>query len=285
MVIIASKPGQLGNSLFLFANFIAFGIEQGVSIANPAFDQYASYFQGSAGSIISSYPSQTSITRPSFASSFAFHAAYYAARLIQRFRINNRVFACLYLDWHENFNLDSQAALRIRETKYMFVQGWLFRADSYFHKYRKEIIDYFTPVESYQNNIMRFMQPLKDQYDLIIGVHIRHGDYRNFEGGRYYYTLEQYWEVMRNTASLFPNQHICFLICSNAKHNLAKHEELRYVLGPGHPLEDMYCLAQCHYIIGPPSTYSMWASYYGQAKLYMIKEPSSTISLDSFSII
>ncbi len=39
---------------------------------------------------------------------------------------------------------------------------------------------------------------------------------------------------------------------------------------PGHELEDLYCLAECDYIVGPPSTYSAWAAFYGKKPLYQI---------------
>jgi hypothetical protein len=51
----------------------------------------------------------------------------------------------------------------------------------------------------------------------VIGIHIRHGDYATFEGGIYYYSLEQYAGLMKQIRSLFPDQSIRFLICSNAK--------------------------------------------------------------------
>jgi hypothetical protein len=40
--------------------------------------------------------------------------------------------------------------------------------------------------------------------------------------------------------------------------------------GPGHFIEDLYALASCDYIIGPPSTFSQWASFYGNVPRYMV---------------
>ena len=34
-------------------------------------------------------------------------------------------------------------------------------------------------------------------------------------------------------------------------------------LGPGSVVGDLYALARCDYIMGPPSTYTQWASFYG----------------------
>lgn len=47
-------------------------------------------------------------------------------------------------------------------------------------------------------------------------------------------------------------------------------------------IEDMYSLAECDYIIGPPSTYTMWASFYGEVPLYMVDNPSLKPVLSDF---
>jgi hypothetical protein len=49
MLIISAKSGQLGNRLLLFANFIAWAIEHNLTVLNPAFDEYAEFFVGTAG--------------------------------------------------------------------------------------------------------------------------------------------------------------------------------------------------------------------------------------------
>ena len=39
--------------------------------------------------------------------------------------------------------------------------------------------------------------------------------------------------------------------------------------GPGTEIGDLYSLAACDYIIGPPSTYTQWASFYGQVPRFV----------------
>jgi len=45
MIIISSKFGQLANRLFLFAHFVGFAIERNLTIINPAFEEYAQFFE------------------------------------------------------------------------------------------------------------------------------------------------------------------------------------------------------------------------------------------------
>jgi hypothetical protein len=46
----------------------------------------------------------------------------------------------------------------------------------------------------------------------------------------------------------------------------------------------MYSLAKCDLIMGPISTYSTWASFYGKVPLYRIDNPENPVSLDNFKI-
>ena len=50
-------------------------------------------------------------------------------------------------------------------------------------------------------------------------------------------------------------------------------------------IEDLYALSICDYILGPPSTFSMWASFYGGVPLRFIKHSNDKIFLREFSRI
>ena len=47
---------ELGKRLLLFANFIAWAIEHNWTVLNPAFDDYAELFVGTAGDLLCGYP-------------------------------------------------------------------------------------------------------------------------------------------------------------------------------------------------------------------------------------
>ncbi|MFN5837557.1 MAG: hypothetical protein ACK47J_12755, partial [Pseudanabaena sp.] len=50
-------------------------------------------------------------------------------------------------------------------------------------------------------------------------------------------------------------------------------------------IEDLYSMAKCDYLIGPPSTYSMWASFYGMVPLLHIYDKHQIINLKDFLIV
>jgi len=50
-------------------------------------------------------------------------------------------------------------------------------------------------------------------------------------------------------------------------------------------ITDMYSLAKADYIIGPPSTFTMWASFYGSVPLLVIDNRKENILLSDFKIV
>ena len=49
-----------------------------------------------------------------------------------------------------------------------------------------------------------------------------------------------------------------------------------------HFITDLYCMASCDGIIGPPSTFSQWASFYGKVPLSFIFTKDDVIQLREY---
>ena len=122
--------------------------------------------------------------------------------------------------------------------------------------------------------------------EIIIALHIRRGDYKTFKNGMYYYSINDYKNIMDNIINVFKDKNVHFLICSNEKIGINDLNQNNYkiTLAPNHELLDLYCMSRCHYIVGPPSTYSMWASLYGNVPLYMLKDVNKQININDFKI-
>jgi hypothetical protein len=76
---------------------------------------------------------------------------------------------------------------------------------------------------------------------------------------------------------------LSFIICTNEKNILLPATQNFSVLNEErHFVEDLYLLAKCDYIIGPPSTFSLWASFYGSKPLYMIRDLETNITDEIF---
>ncbi|WP_051470058.1 alpha-1,2-fucosyltransferase [Fischerella sp. PCC 9605] len=291
MIVIAKKTGQLGNRLFVFAHFIAFAIENNQTIINPAFDDYAEFFEITSGSICSCYPSNKLsfiFNNPIRKKIYTFIIfTYRFLNILEKQKIKTSVFKIVREGNKTNpFLLDTHDFLKlINNHDIVFADGYFFRCPSFFVKQADAIREYFTPIEQYRKNIDKLIESIRKDCELLIGVHIRHGDYKDYVGGAYFYTIQQYVQVMERIENLFPNQKIKFLICSNAEQDETLFSKFSYNLGTGNIVEDMYSLARCDYICGPPSSYSRWAAFYGgNIPLYIIRDPNASICLEDFKV-
>lgn len=268
MIIISNKPGQLGNLLFIYGHFLAYGKEHEVRIVNPAFYNYGSYFASTSGFSF-------------FRNKVAYTCCYGLSRILVRLHIKNRFIHVVALDWDEEADLENAPELK---STFCFVQGWLFRSDRLFKKHEVAIRKFFTPEAALQHRLDAFFEhTFSNPEETIIGVHIRRGDYKTFENGKYFYAIEDYSKIIQYLAVVFKDRNPHFLVCSNEKIVFGPElSHLKITSGPDHELLDLYALSRCHYIAGPPSTYSMWASFYGSKPLYMIKDVTCNIVESDF---
>jgi hypothetical protein len=73
-------------------------------------------------------------------------------------------------------------------------------------------------------------------------------------------------------------------MCSNQKQDPTVFSSLAHFDPDGHLVVDMYSLAACDYIVGPPSTFSQWASFYGSVPLCIVRDAEHRLSLNDFVI-
>lgn len=149
-------------------------------------------------------------------------------------------------------------------------------------KHLNTILEIISPNTSYNKEVIgQFENQIKDE--LLIGIHIRRGDYRTFENGKYFYSLEQYNDFMTKIRKAFSDKNVKFFIASNEKIDyriFEKHEIVK--LTNSDALRDLIGLSRCDYICGPQSTYSAWASLYYNRPLYFIKDIEKEVFEDSF---
>lgn len=272
-IFICNKPGQLGNRLILYSNLLCFGKEYGIKIFNPSFDEYSKYFEGTK-------------TTPKLWRKFYFTFFNILARLSNRLKLRSKLIYSLQTDWYELFTLDNSPKSQPLFSKICLLQGWFYRNNTLIQKHKSLLLDVFKPKKEFQTLIDDYIKENFEHNAIIVGLHLRRGDYRTFEGGKYYYSLENYLSIIEKLNTEFQHK-VKFMIASNDNETLKyfKNFNLPIVFAPNHELLDMYCLAMCDYIVGPPSTYTMWASFYGNKPLLMIKEVNQKITLESFQVV
>ncbi len=177
----------------------------------------------------------------------------------------------------------------------IFSGAWECRLDeSYILEEKKRIVSLFIPSQEVVDEVDKRMQ--KDSF-VYVGVHIRRGDYARFSCGRYFYDISYYYRLMDCIYKqlIDRNCKVKFVICSNEKFDIKEKSLLQNVhfaaeelirFEDSAPIVDLYALSRCDYIFGPPSTFSQWASFFGEAKLFFVKSASlRDITLDEFRAV
>lgn len=272
MLIISLKNGQLGNNLKSYSKIIAFAIHYNINVYILGFDDYYCYFEN-----LAYYPNIKFVTpfkkcinkrwRKPFWKSYLkvigslTHLIYTRKKLEQ---LNDGSFHILNAWKMIEEKLDSSISYDC--TKQIFTPKSLIKekTDSIINVYRKEYV--------------------------IVGVHIRRGDYKNYRNGEWYYEDEVYSEKMeefeKEYGSLHPDQKIIFLLCSNEKLNMeyfqSKHSVFQ--IPQAGIMHDLYGLSQCDYIIAVPSSYSEWAAFYGSTPLFIMGRKDRQLKLSKFAI-
>ena len=129
---------------------------------------------------------------------------------------------------------------------------------------------------------------IRQEADIVVGVHIRHGDYKTFYDGRYYYTLAEYHQFMLRIQQIYSDRRVAFFISSNEDFPVSQFTGcrcFRFGKEPSGDILDLYTLSLCDRILGPWSTYSRWASFIGEVPLCFIESKEQQFTDDSFSVV
>ena len=62
-------------------------------------------------------------------------------------------------------------------------------------------------------------------------------------------------------------------------------QDLKCFSGPRTVIGDLIALSKCDLILGPPSTFSGWAAWYGKVPIHFLENPTISLALDSFEIL
>lgn len=292
---IGRRCGRLANRLIIFANFIALAEEQGDRVINYTFHSYSDLFVNTRENVHCAYPvppRQSWLDRIPGAGAairktrMLYHLTRYASVLNERLPVFGRkVLTLRETDGQFITKLDApEVQEQIRPAKIIFVYDWRFRAPKLVQKHGDKIRAYFRPQAEFETASREAVEPLRRDADIVIGVHVRHGDYRGWKGGKYFYPVECYAAWMRELVTQFPDRKVAFLVCSDERRNADEFPGLRVGFGTKSAVSDLFALACCDYIIGTKSTFPEWASFYGGKPLLQMLDKSAPAKVENFRI-
>jgi hypothetical protein len=273
MIVIFEPYGQLCNRLFLSAYGMALARASEQRFVNLSLGDYRYYFPA--------------MRPPPGLPIWRFHL--YTRALIaalKRFPPTRRWF--LRAARKDGGALSPENPGFIAQIKKRFltiIEGWPDPSQMRFSREASQAIrKTFTPDAAVAEIAHAIVSRAREGADVLIGVHIRQKDYRTYRRGFFYYQSEDYRRTLEGMAAMFPGRRVAFLICSDEDQTAESFAPFQVTIGLGTVLEDLYSLAGCDYLIGPPSTFSLWAAFYAGKPLYHMLEPNPPADLSSFII-
>lgn len=254
IIILKNNGGRLANQLWLFAGVYAYCLEKKYLIQNDSFLNYHKYFRFEPSNIFTKILSKIKNRK---LSSRAYNLY---ANTISLFVKNN-----ILNDNNNDYQLPPESSVDPAENKkVLYLSGWLFRNPTGLKKHHTKIKELFRPKEEYCKPGEDLINNLRKTYKNVVGVHIRQGDYKTWNDGKYYFSNHEVANILKDYLDK-TNGHnkTFFVICSDGSIDPNQFQDINYVLGPGTEITDLHTLSLTNFIIGSNSTYNHWAAYYG----------------------
>jgi hypothetical protein len=135
----------------------------------------------------------------------------------------------------------------------------------------------------HRESAREFVQSLRDDYDYdrLVGVLLRQGDYLSWNDGDYYFETSKYQQWLDGYERAYDGERVGFVIASDetqqgyfeaANRHTATGEEI----GIGHYLESLVELLLCDEILTPPSTFSTCAAFLGETPVVPLHDEIDT---------
>ena len=265
MIVLFRSFGNHSNRLFQNLHFEAFCMEYGLEYANPAFRDMREYYVS---------PVETK---------YNYKAMFYRTIAFSRLR---KLGLFRNVITFRNENKNNIEILKNRLDQDLYVDGWGFRVHDLTVKYQDLFIERYSLKDEYFENNALYKKLLDVNRDTtsIIGVHIRRRDYKKHQGGIYYFNdkvYEKYINQLRIEITKKFSKQTVFIIFSDEITGFQENSDI--LISENIWYLDHLLMSKCDFLIGPPSTFTSWASYIGKNKYFHIKDDSGEIYLNRFS--
>ncbi len=294
-IIFTHGGGRFGNQMFSFAQVLAFAFEhENIDIINMSFWEYSDLLELVKQGCI--------YTTSRNSDSYKFWQ--YLYKVCKRLHIKNDslmkkiIIFILYFYGNSAFSSKHQSIFKnsseflvgqknesfdlatfksfslINNKEVTFLSGWNVCDWKLVEKHQQKIRDFLRIRQDYMNISNTFISKKREEYDFLIGVMIRQGDYESWENGRYYFQANQYSKWLDQLSKIFSRHgKIGFIIASDTVqkscdfNSQSIHFTTGIAGGSGHYLESLIQLSLCDIIVSPPSTFSMWAAFIGNISM------------------
>lgn len=261
-MVIIDKPGQTCNRFWSYLDIIGYSIKRKTKVYILFWDSSLKYYNNLLNGEYTSFPLYSKLLINLFGEKRYL-------KIINKI-FNNRIVSFIYKTLNVNI-----------------IIAWNNRASyKYYPSEMNKIKDIFRPNQNICDDVEGILQEYKNKNYFIIGVHIRRGDYKYWEHGKYYFELKDYASHMIKVSELYNDKKLVFFISTNEPYLGDVFKGINTFKIPNATVaHDLYALSLCDRILGPLSTFSRWASFYGHVPLCFIEKDKYITSDSEFSVI
>lgn len=259
MIILFTRTGQMCNQLISLAAIFSLGIEYKCVVKCPLMDRkLKNYFNFDSEKLYSKYIMMEEMRGSVFFIKIVKGIKKISPGFLSGGYNPQKKGMKIFCDWLSFLDLDI------------------------FRKHLPEIREYFYFKTEIVNKCLKKIKNAKRENSRLVGVHIRRGDYKEYLNGRWYYSDLEYIKWMKKLKSKCDN--VVFFIASNESidEELYNSNGLNIIHFDNTAVEDVCMLSLCDYIMGPPSTFSMWASILGNNPRCVLTDRDYTIKWEDF---
>lgn len=281
-MILQRDYGQLGNRLHTHANALAWCMENNVNLINLSFKQYSHWFSKKDIKSVETFMPRTS--------NFAYLLDYkffwkFIDRLSRSDEWLRRLTKIIIMEKKDSEFLSEEELDQSfkSDNRVLLVRAWDVRCPKALENRADEIRQRIQPGNREQAAIKCLIEDIRQSHDILVGLHVRRNDYRTWAKGIHFHSWQNYREWLEEIDILLKKkyQKPGYLICSDESPPKAIFEELPTIIDERSAIIDLYALASCDYLLGPPSSFGTWASFYGKTPRLCLY---SNTQIDSLSL-
>ena len=252
MIILCQRYGNHANRLMQNAHLEIFCHENSIRFLNADFEDMVPYFTGTK-----------------------------SVRFANAWRNISKVLPSKIMSSQLEVELDDIKE-QLLQRRIQFVRGFGYRSYNLIEKYHDYIVDKYSIKEELKDKeLLGIINKQRSEGKILVGVHIRRTDYREYLNGQYFYSIAQYKQIIENLRKLIGDHTSYFVLFSDETIQIDLPNCTR---SHGTWYQDLDSMSVCDYLIGPPSTFSCWASYMGSVPQYFIEDIDRPIQMNDFRV-
>lgn len=280
IILVTEKYGQLGNRLVRFARLFSLAEQEGALLIDLSLFQYSYLF-----------------TPKDLGTALLFRALRFLnnkrLKKLECYLSSSKYVKCSHINDYTDRSCSISSLVLKKDIQESSQRIILLTKNSFFVKgspaiQKMSLSHIFTLKKKYLCKAKKLLSLLSiTDRNLIVAVHIRQGEYKEFNNGSYYFEEEVYAESMRSLLSSYTNHNrpLQFILITKENIRLDPFEGLPFhFFGSQSIGVDQALLQQSDYIISTWSTFSMWPSFLHDIPQGIISNKSIPLTWNDFNI-